>query len=217
MTKVFKLAALLALCALALAACVDSSGPILSDSQQAFGPRLRVQFYTLRGGQAHDPERALFVWRDGRYAHAAGGMREVAAFSVHPFENGDAIIQEVSVKRPHITEYALLHKIADGVYRVLAIDESDADAADARGLLRQGRSEGPVLLPHHDARAAHRLRARDRRAPQTGRRPGDPAAARAVAARTPSPQALKPRALTRAARLHSPGVDGVGIFRTAAM
>ena len=51
----------------------------------------------------------------------------MSAFSVHPFEAGDYIIQEVPVKRPRITEYALLHKLADGVYMVWPIDESDAD------------------------------------------------------------------------------------------
>ena len=102
-----------------------------------------MQFYTLRGGQAHDPERALFVWRDGRYAHAAGGMREVAAFSAHPFENGDAIIQEVSVKRPHITEYVLLHKLADGVDQVLAIDDSDADAPTRAAFCGKGDPKDP--------------------------------------------------------------------------
>ena len=143
MTRFCKLAALLALCALALAGCVDSSGPLLSDSQQAFGPRLRVQLYTLRGGQAHDPERALFVWRDGRYVHAAGGLREVSAFSVHPFENGDTIIQEVPRNRPRITEYALLHKIADGVYQVLAIDESDADEPTRAAFCGKGDAKDP--------------------------------------------------------------------------
>jgi hypothetical protein len=116
-----------ALCALSLAGCIDSSDPILSDSHQIFGPRLRAQFYTLRGGFVHDPEVATFVWNGALYTHAGGGMREVSAFSVNPFEGGDYIIQEVPAKNPRITEYALLHKIADGVFQVLPIDENDAD------------------------------------------------------------------------------------------
>ena len=132
-----------------------------------------MQLYTLRGGHAHDPERALFVWRDALYAHAAGGMREVSAFSVHPFENGDYIIQDVPRKRPRITEYALLHKLADGVYQVLAVDENDADAPTRAANLRQGQRQGPVRLPYQNARSAFCLCARHRRAPQAGRRPGD--------------------------------------------
>jgi len=128
----------------ALAGCVDSSEPILTDSQQLFGSRLRVQFFTLRDGHARDPERAVFVWRDGRYVHAGGGMRDVAAFSVNPFENGDSVIQESSRKRPGISEYAVLHKLADGVYQVLAIDEEDADAQTRAAHCGKGTPRDPA-------------------------------------------------------------------------
>jgi len=137
---------------LSLAGCVDSSEPILTDSQQLFGPRLRVQLFTLREGHARDPERAVFVWRDGRYVHAAGGMRDVSAFSVSPFENGDYIIQETSRKRPRISEYALLHKLADGVYQVQAIDEEDADAPTRAAHCGKGTPRDP---------AACRIKTRD--------------------------------------------------------
>jgi hypothetical protein len=141
--RFLKTAALLAVAGLALSGCIDSSGPILSDSQQAFGPRLHVQLFTLRNGYAHDPEQAVFVWRDRLYAHAGGAMREVSAFSVNPFENGDFILQEVPRKRPHITEYALVHKLADGVYQVLPIDEVDADASTRAANCGNGDAKDP--------------------------------------------------------------------------
>lgn len=143
MTSLLKTAALLVLAALALAGCIDSSGPILSDSQQAFGPKLRVQLYTLRDGHAQEPEQALFTWNGALYEHAGGAMREVSAFSVHPFEGGDYIIQEVPVKRPRITEYALLHKLADGVYLVQAIDEDDADEPTRAAFCGKGDAKDP--------------------------------------------------------------------------
>lgn len=127
MTRFLQRAALLAVAALALSGCIDSSDPILSDSHEVFGPRLHVQLYALRGGFAHDPEQAVFTWNGSLYIHAGGGLREVSAFSVNPFENGDYIIQEVPAKNPRITEYAVLHKLADGVYIAWAIDEMDAD------------------------------------------------------------------------------------------
>jgi hypothetical protein len=141
--RFLKTAALLAVAGLALSGCIDSSGPILSDSQQAFGPRLHVQLFTLRNGYAHDPEQAVFVWRGGLYAHAAGALREVSAFSVNPFENGDFIIQEVPTKRPRISEYALLHKLADGVYQVLPIDENDADESTRAAYCSKGSPQDP--------------------------------------------------------------------------
>jgi hypothetical protein len=142
--RVLKGAAVIAFAAFALSGCIDSSGPILSDSQEAFGPRLHVQLFTLRKGFAHDPEQATFVWNGSLYAHAAGAMREVTAFSVNPFEGGDYIIQEVSAKRPRISEYALAHKLADGVYMVWAIDEDDADAPTRAAYCGKGDAEDPA-------------------------------------------------------------------------
>ena len=160
-----KSAALLVFACLALAGCIDSSGPILTDSQQAFGPKLRVQLYTLRDGVAQEPERAAFAWNGALYEHAGGGMRDVSAFSVHPFEGGDYIIQEVPRKRPRIAEYALLHKIADGVYLVQAIDEADADEPTRAALCGKGDAKDPApcriatreqLFAFARATAAHR-------------------------------------------------------------
>jgi hypothetical protein len=137
-------AAMLLSIALSLAGCVDSTGPILTDSQQLFGPRLRAQFYTLSKGFARDPEQASFRWNGKLYEHASGGMRDVAAFSVHPFENGDFIIQETPVKRPRMTEYALLHRLADGVYLAHAIDESDADEPTRQRFCGKGNAKDPA-------------------------------------------------------------------------
>ena len=144
MTRFSTSPALLAFAGLALAGCIDSSEPILTDSQQAFGARLRVQLYTLKDGYAHDPQEALFVWRDGRYAHAAGAMREVSALSVHPFEGGDYIIQEQPRKRPSIREYALAHKLAGGVFQVLAIDEDNADEHTRAAFCGKGTAQEPA-------------------------------------------------------------------------
>jgi hypothetical protein len=122
-------AALIALAALALAGCIDSSGPILPDSQPVLGQRLRLQFYSLRKGFGYEPAQATFTWNGALYTHAGGGMGDVSAFSIHPFEAGDFIIQSVPAKRVRVTEYALMRKLAEGVYLVSALDENDADEA----------------------------------------------------------------------------------------
>jgi len=120
-------AAFAALCSLALAGCVDSSGPILSDAQPVFGPRLKLQLYSLREGHAHDPEKATYTWNGALYVKAGGGTHDVAAFTVHPFEGGDSILQSAPANKAQNTEYALMRKLAEGVYQVIAIDEDDAD------------------------------------------------------------------------------------------
>jgi hypothetical protein len=139
----FVRAAIAALCALSLAGCIDSVGPILPDSQPEFGPRLKLQFYSLRNGFAREPEQASFTWNGALYAHAGGGMKDFSAFSVHPFEADDYIIQEVPAKRPRITEYALLHKIAEGAYQVVAIDEDDADEPTRAAFCGKGDKTDP--------------------------------------------------------------------------
>lgn len=118
-----------ALCALSLSACVDSSGPILTGSQPILGPKLQLQLYSLRKGYADDPEKATYTWDGKLYVHAGGGMKDVSAFSVHAFEGGDFIVQDVPAKRPQMSEYGLVRQLADGVYLVRAIDEDDADEA----------------------------------------------------------------------------------------
>ncbi len=120
-------AAFVALYGLVLTGCIDSSGPILTDAQPILGPRLNLQLYSLRDGHAHDPERASFTWDGKLYIRSGGGMKDVSSFTVHPFEAGDTIIQASQLRHPQIAEYALMRKLAEGVYQVIAIDEDDAD------------------------------------------------------------------------------------------
>jgi hypothetical protein len=120
-------AAFAALCALSLSGCIDSADPILSDAQPVLGPRLKLQLYSLRDGHALDPERASFAWNGNLYVRSGGGMKDISSFTVHPFEAGDFIIQSTPLRHPDHAEYALMRKLAEGVYQVVAIDEDDAD------------------------------------------------------------------------------------------
>jgi hypothetical protein len=122
-------AAVAGLCAISLSACIDSAGPILPDSQPVLGPRLNLQLYSVRDGYARDPERARFFWNAKVYLQSGHGMNDVKSFTVHPFEGGDFIIQSSPTRNPQIAEYALMRKLAEGVYQVIAIDEADADEA----------------------------------------------------------------------------------------
>jgi hypothetical protein len=136
-------AAIAALCAFSLSGCIDSSSPILSDSQPVFGQKLRLQLYGLRDGFAHDPEKANYNWNGALYALAGGGTHDVAAFSVHPFEAGDYIVQSVPANKAQKTEYAVLHKLAEGVYQVIAIDEADADEPTRAAYCGKGDKTDP--------------------------------------------------------------------------
>ncbi|MCF8478276.1 MAG: hypothetical protein K9G60_14705 [Pseudolabrys sp.] len=132
-------AAMAALFALSLTGCIDSSSPILADAEPVFGKQLRLQLYSLRGGFAHKPQSASYRWNGALYARVRGGMREFGAFSVHPFEDGDFIIQGVPTKRASITEYAVMHKLAEGVYQVVPIDEADTDEQTRTAYCKKAR------------------------------------------------------------------------------
>jgi hypothetical protein len=125
---VVRTAALVA-ASLALAGCIESSGPILSDATPAFGPRLRLQVFTLDKGYARDPQQVSYSWNGNLYVHSGGGLRDVSGFLIRPFEAGDFIVQSVPAKRAQATEYALLRRLAEGVWQFNAIDEADADEA----------------------------------------------------------------------------------------
>ncbi|HEX5211782.1 MAG TPA: hypothetical protein VFW22_08625 [Pseudolabrys sp.] len=119
-----------ALGAALLAGCVDSKEPILADAQPMLGKQAHLQLYGLRDGHAVDPERVHFTWDGKRYVRAGGGgLKDIASFTLHAFDGGDAIVQSVSTRHPEHVEYALLHILTDGVYRVDVIDEDDADLA----------------------------------------------------------------------------------------
>jgi hypothetical protein len=118
--------ALAALCVLSLAGCIDSAAPILKDSKALFGPTLKLQLYTLHGGFAADPERVDYKWDGALYAPVPGGAKGYDAFSVHPFKAGTFIIQSRPTGNPGRTEYAIMRKLAGGVFQVSPIDEADA-------------------------------------------------------------------------------------------
>ena len=129
MRRILLRSAVLLGAALALSGCIQSSGPVLTGGEELFGPKLRLQLYGLRDGYARDPDTVSFSWNGSLYARAGGGLKDIDAFSALPFEGGDIIIQTVPAKHDQPTEFALAHKLADGVWQVLPIDEGDADEA----------------------------------------------------------------------------------------
>jgi hypothetical protein len=126
-----------------LSGCVESAGSILPDSQTVFGPRLKLQFYKLRKGFGQEPVQAGFTWNGGLYANAGRTLHEVGAFSVHPFEGGDYIIQVVPERQARVTQFALLHRLADGVYETFPIDEADADEPTRAAYCGKGDNNNP--------------------------------------------------------------------------
>jgi hypothetical protein len=176
-----------ALCAFSWSGCIDSASSILMDAQPIFGQRARFEFFGIRKGFAVEPEQATFVWNGARYAHAGGGMKGVRAFSAHPFETGDFIIQSLPANRANKVEYAVMHKLMDGVYQVAVIDEADADEPTRAANCSKGEKNDRAcrietrdqLFAFARATAAHRkddsgglaIRLPDKSEPSAKRRP----------------------------------------------
>jgi hypothetical protein len=116
-----------ALC-LATAACISSTGPILSEANSILGERGQLHVFEIVEGAAHSPRRYAFQWNGKSYV-VANRQAEISAFTVHVYEGRDLIVQARARRplRPYV--YALARKVTDGVYRLTTIDPSDADEA----------------------------------------------------------------------------------------
>jgi hypothetical protein len=145
-------AALLA--ALLLAGCVDSAAPLLSGAQPTFGPAVQIHGYSLAEGRASGQEVGTFRWDGTQYRVLGRATFGVATFTVVPLAGNDLIVQsrkapiiETRNAQPRFNqiEYALARKLADGVYSLAAIDESDADEATRTKFCTKRNGSGCAL------------------------------------------------------------------------
>ena len=118
----------LALASLALlTGCISPNEPLLTDGQPLLGKKPRLQFYVLRDGAVREPSAETFRWQDGRYVPVGGSAKDIGPFTLHAFDGSDFIVQSIRPGKP--VEYGIARKLADGVYLLIAVDESDADEA----------------------------------------------------------------------------------------
>jgi hypothetical protein len=110
-----------------LTGCISSIAPILTDGQPLLGKEPHLRFYVLRDGTAREPSVETFRWQDGRYVPVGGNAKDIGPFTLHAFEGTDIIVQSIRAGKP--VEYGIARKLADGVYLLAAVDESDADGA----------------------------------------------------------------------------------------
>jgi hypothetical protein len=113
---------------LALSGCVTSEAPVLGQSQQPFGDGAKFQFYSLRGGAAHDPSLMQLRWNGTRYTAIGPDLHKDNALTFHPLDGNDLVAQVIDGRPDHKVEYAVLRQAAEGVYLVNPVDEDDADA-----------------------------------------------------------------------------------------
>jgi len=117
---------------LTLAGCIQSKSPILTDAKPLLGENVRFQHYDARDGAARDPDTSEFHWDGTRYIGTAGSSKETVAFNVFRLDERNFIIQNAPAKKDFPIDYALAHKLAEGVYLTFLIEENDADEATRR-------------------------------------------------------------------------------------
>ena len=118
----------LAALAPALAGCISSTGPVLTDAKPVLGERGTIHLYELSQGAAHDPATITFQWSGSRYL-VHGRSVGFSEFTAHPYEGRDWILQGMTQRAPQHIEYALARRLADGVYLLVQINEEDIDEA----------------------------------------------------------------------------------------
>jgi hypothetical protein len=113
---------------LATAACVSSTGPILTGANSILGERGQLHAFDVIEGAAHNPRRYSFQWKGQSYV-VGNRQAEISAFTVHAYEGRDLIVQARARRplRPYV--YALARKVTEGTYLLTTIDPNDADEA----------------------------------------------------------------------------------------
>jgi hypothetical protein len=122
----FLLSASAALASLALAGCITSTAPVLSDAKPVLGERGLIHVFTLSQGAARDPGLVSFQWSGSRYL-VRGKPIGYSDFTAYPYEGRDWIVQGTTQRPPIRVEYGLARRLADGTYLLTPINEEDAD------------------------------------------------------------------------------------------
>jgi hypothetical protein len=110
----------------ALAGCISSTAPVLSDAGAILGERGQMHLFGAITDGTRDHKLASFRWSGSRYVLSGSGIG-ISDFTAHAFEGRDLIVQARGARAPHPIEYAIARRVADGVYLLGAIDENDAD------------------------------------------------------------------------------------------
>ena len=107
-----------------LTGCISSNEPLLTDGQPLLGKRTALtvlRFTRWRGARAERRNLPLA----GRPLRPGGGnAKDIGPFTLHAFDGSDLIVQSIRPGKP--VEYGIARKLADGVYLLIAVDESDA-------------------------------------------------------------------------------------------
>ena len=117
--------ALILLAAVMLAGCVQSKTAMLAGAKPELGDVFQLNFFeNFSGGMAATVRTSVFRWDATRYVHVSGDSSDVKYFVMEPLSSDTFLIEATDEK---VYAYLLAVRLAEGVYRILPVDETRAD------------------------------------------------------------------------------------------
>lgn len=135
---------------LALSACVESQLPLVTDTQPLIGQQFEAHFYeNFVDGKANDFHVSVYRWKDGQYVRASGPAREEIRFVAQPLTGNDYLIQSTNESGKRFF-YWIGRKLADGVYLIFPVNETDTDDATRNAMCGKDQPEGFCRIGTYD-------------------------------------------------------------------
>jgi hypothetical protein len=113
------------LACLGTGACVNSTEPVLGDARAILGESGQIHLFDAGEGSTSNPRIHRFQWNGRRYV--VQGRAEIIDFTAHSYEGRDLIVQARTRRDLRPYSYAVAHKLTDGVYTVVPIEEKDSE------------------------------------------------------------------------------------------
>jgi hypothetical protein len=108
-----------------LSACIQSKAPLLSNSKPLLGDDFQLQLYEeFNSDKAKTVQTSVFRWTGDRYALVSGKAEGITELVAAPVAGNDFIVQASDGK---IYAYLLARRIAEGTFRIIAVDQSHVD------------------------------------------------------------------------------------------
>ncbi len=135
---------------LSLSACVESQIPLISDARPLIGQQFEVHLYeNFVDGKANDFHASVYRWKDGQYVRASGLARDAKSFVAQSLAANDFLLQSTDESGKRF-DYWIGRKLADGVYLIFPLDESDSDDATRNAVCGKDSPEGVCRIATHD-------------------------------------------------------------------
>jgi hypothetical protein len=136
--------------AMALAACVQSQQPLITDAKPVLGQQFEVHLYeNFVDNKATDVHASVYQWKDGSYVRASGLARDAKRFVAQPLAANDFLLQSAD-EGTTLFNYWIGRKLNPGVYLIFPLDEADASEAVRKSVCGENQPDGFCRITTHE-------------------------------------------------------------------